>query len=67
MRAATVPADVAAVLRHHRDPPALDHPQARRNVDQRVRHNLGIRVIAFLLVFLVIAFMLKKEIWKDVH
>lgn len=34
---------------------------------QRVRHNLGIRVIAFLLVFLVIAFMLKKEVWKDVH
>jgi ubiquinol-cytochrome c reductase cytochrome c1 subunit len=33
---------------------------------QRDRHNLGIRVIAFLLVFLVIAYMLKKEIWKDV-
>jgi ubiquinol-cytochrome c reductase cytochrome c1 subunit len=33
---------------------------------QRDRHALGIRVIAFLLVFLLIAFLLKKEIWKDV-
>ena len=31
------------------------------------RQQLGIRVIAFLLVFLLIAYMLKKEIWKDVH
>jgi ubiquinol-cytochrome c reductase cytochrome c1 subunit len=30
------------------------------------RQQLGIRVIAFLLVFLLIAYMLKKEIWKDV-
>lgn len=30
------------------------------------RQQLGIRVIGFLLVFLLIAFMLKKEIWKDV-
>ena len=33
---------------------------------QREREALGIRVIAFLLVFLLIAFLLKKEIWKDV-
>lgn len=33
---------------------------------QRERVALGIRVIAFLFVFLVIAFLLKKEIWKDV-
>ncbi len=33
---------------------------------QRDRHALGIRVIAFLLVFLLIAYLLKKEIWKDV-
>jgi ubiquinol-cytochrome c reductase cytochrome c1 subunit len=30
------------------------------------RQALGIRVIAFLLVFLLIAYMLKREIWKDV-
>ena len=28
---------------------------------------LGVRVIAFLLIFLVIAYMLKREIWRDVH
>jgi ubiquinol-cytochrome c reductase cytochrome c1 subunit len=33
---------------------------------QRQRQALGIRVIAFLLVFLLIAWMLKREIWKDV-
>ncbi|MGO8976528.1 MAG: cytochrome c1 [Steroidobacteraceae bacterium] len=31
------------------------------------RQSLGIYVIAFLLVFLVIAYLLKKEYWKDVH
>jgi ubiquinol-cytochrome c reductase cytochrome c1 subunit len=31
------------------------------------REALGIRVIAFLLVFLLIAYLLKKEIWKDVE
>jgi ubiquinol-cytochrome c reductase cytochrome c1 subunit len=31
------------------------------------RQQLGVRVIGFLLVFLLIAFMLKKEIWKDVE
>lgn len=34
---------------------------------QRERQALGIRVIAFLLVFLLIAYLLKREIWKDVH
>lgn len=33
---------------------------------KRQRQQLGIRVIGFLLVFLLIAYMLKKEIWKDV-
>jgi ubiquinol-cytochrome c reductase cytochrome c1 subunit len=34
---------------------------------QRERVSLGIRVIGFLLVFWLIAYLLKKEIWKDVH
>jgi ubiquinol-cytochrome c reductase cytochrome c1 subunit len=34
---------------------------------RRERQSLGIRVIAFLLVFLLIAYLLKKEIWKDVN
>jgi ubiquinol-cytochrome c reductase cytochrome c1 subunit len=34
---------------------------------QRERQALGIRVIGFLLVFLLIAYLLKREIWKDVH
>jgi len=34
---------------------------------KRDREALGIRVIGFLLVFLLIAYLLKKEIWKDVH
>jgi ubiquinol-cytochrome c reductase cytochrome c1 subunit len=34
---------------------------------QRERQALGTRVIAFLLVFLLIAYLLKKEIWKDVQ
>jgi ubiquinol-cytochrome c reductase cytochrome c1 subunit len=33
---------------------------------KRQRQQLGTRVIGFLLVFLLIAYMLKKEIWKDV-
>lgn len=33
---------------------------------QLTRQSLGIRVIAFLLVFLLIAYLLKQEIWKDV-
>lgn len=31
------------------------------------RQAIGMRVIAFLLVFLVLAYLLKKEIWKDVE
>jgi ubiquinol-cytochrome c reductase cytochrome c1 subunit len=34
---------------------------------QLERKALGIKVILFLLVFLVIAYLLKKEYWKDVH
>lgn len=34
---------------------------------QLERRSLGIRVIGFLLVFLLLAWMLKREIWKDVH
>lgn len=34
---------------------------------QLERQALGIKVIAFLLIFLVISYMLKREIWKDVH
>ncbi|HEX6993194.1 MAG TPA: cytochrome c1 [Gammaproteobacteria bacterium] len=33
---------------------------------QLERRSLGIKVIGFLLVFLLIAWMLKREIWKDV-
>jgi ubiquinol-cytochrome c reductase cytochrome c1 subunit len=33
---------------------------------QLQRQALGIRVIAFLLVFMVLAYMLKREIWSDV-
>lgn len=33
---------------------------------QRERVALGLRVIGFLLVLLLLAFLLKKEIWKDV-
>jgi ubiquinol-cytochrome c reductase cytochrome c1 subunit len=31
------------------------------------RQALGIKVILFLLVFLVVAYLMKKEFWKDVH
>jgi ubiquinol-cytochrome c reductase cytochrome c1 subunit len=31
------------------------------------REQLGVKVILFLLVFLVLAYLLKKEFWKDVH
>ena len=34
---------------------------------KRERQELGVRVIGFLLVFLLISYMLKKEIWKDVQ
>jgi ubiquinol-cytochrome c reductase cytochrome c1 subunit len=31
------------------------------------RQQIGVWVILFLLVFLVVAFLLKKEYWKDIH
>lgn len=34
---------------------------------QLERRALGVRVIGFLLIFLLIAYMLKREVWKDVH
>jgi len=34
---------------------------------QAQRHALGIWVVLFLLVFTWIAWLLKKEYWKDVH
>ena len=34
---------------------------------QQDRKSLGIKVIIFLLFFAVIAYLLKKEYWKDVH
>ena len=32
-----------------------------------VRHKMGAWVISFLLVFLICAYLLKREYWKDVH
>ncbi len=34
---------------------------------QLERKALGVKVILFLLVLLVVAYLLKKEYWKDVH
>lgn len=34
--------------------------------NREARHSLGIKVMLFLLVFLVLAVLLKKEYWKDV-
>lgn len=34
---------------------------------QLERKSLGIKVIVFLLIFAVVAYLLKKEYWKDVH
>jgi ubiquinol-cytochrome c reductase cytochrome c1 subunit len=34
---------------------------------QATRHNMGVWVVLFLLVFTWIAWLLKKEYWKDVH
>ena len=31
------------------------------------RQRIGIKVLLFLAVFFVVALMLKKEYWKDVH
>jgi ubiquinol-cytochrome c reductase cytochrome c1 subunit len=32
-----------------------------------VRYQIGLYVLIFLAVFLVFAYLLKKEYWKDVH
>jgi ubiquinol-cytochrome c reductase cytochrome c1 subunit len=32
-----------------------------------VRYRIGITVLVFLAIFLVVAYLLKKEYWKDVH
>ena len=37
------------------------------NRSAEARAQLGVWVLMFLLVFLIIAYMLKKEVWKDVH
>lgn len=34
---------------------------------QLVRRDLGLRVIAFLIVFFLFAYLLKREIWKKIH
>lgn len=34
---------------------------------QNERRSLGIKVLIFLAIFFVVAYMLKKEYWKDVH
>jgi len=34
---------------------------------QNERKSLGIKVLIFLVIFFVLAYMLKKEYWKDVH
>jgi ubiquinol-cytochrome c reductase cytochrome c1 subunit len=34
---------------------------------QLERKAMGVKVILFLLVFLVVAYLLKKEFWKDIH
>ncbi len=34
---------------------------------QNERRSLGIKVLIFLAIFFVLAYMLKKEYWKDVH
>ena len=32
-----------------------------------VRGSLGVKVILFLMVFTFLAYLLKREYWKDVH
>jgi len=32
-----------------------------------VRYRIGVYVLIFLAIFLVAAYFLKKEYWKDVH
>ena len=31
------------------------------------RQSLGIKVLLFLFVFFILAYLLKKEFWKDIH
>ena len=31
------------------------------------RQSLGIKVMLFLFVFFIVAYLLKKEYWKDIH
>ena len=31
------------------------------------RKSLGVKVIMFLLVFLIVAYLMKRDYWKDVH
>ncbi|MDH5513491.1 MAG: cytochrome c1, partial [Gammaproteobacteria bacterium] len=32
-----------------------------------IRYEIGIYVLIFLAVFLVFAYLLKKEYWRDIH
>ena len=32
-----------------------------------VRYSLGVKVILFLIILLIPAYLMKKEFWKDVH
>ncbi len=34
---------------------------------KQTRQALGVKVILYLLLFFVVAYLLKKEYWKDVH
>ena len=34
---------------------------------RQTRHNVGTGVIIFLFIFLILAYFLKKEFWKDIH
>jgi len=34
---------------------------------RQTRHNVGTGVIIFLFIFLILAYLLKKEFWKDIH
>jgi ubiquinol-cytochrome c reductase cytochrome c1 subunit len=34
---------------------------------QNERRSLGVKVLIFLVIFFVFAYLLKKEYWKDVH
>lgn len=47
--------DLATFMAHIAEPMKLE------------RQRIGIYVMLFLLVFFVVAIMLKKEFWKDVH